>query len=259
MHPAVGPVAEAEDLYVKQLKLRDRIEKHSGECVIWDIGLGAAANALAVLRATQNLDCEIRLISFDNTTEPLQFALTHAEQLGYLSSYENHLRKLLQDSQITFTEGKQKVTWQFHLTDFPAFLAPPSPVDRLPSPHAILFDAFSPAKNPEMWTQPLFANLFRILDPHCPCSMATYSRSTMFRVALLLAGFFVGIGHATGKKEETTIAANTLDLIQEPLARKWLDRIRQSSSAEPLWEPVYRQAPLSTQTWEQLQQHPQFR
>jgi hypothetical protein len=80
----------------------------------------------------------------------------------------------------------------------------------------------------------------------------------MLRVTLLLAGFFVGVGHATGEKEETTIAANTIDLIAEPLDRRWLQRAHRSSSAEPLWEPVYRQAALSSATWDKLLQHPQF-
>ncbi len=109
-----------------------------------------------------------------------------------------------------------------------------------------------------MWTQPLFAGLFRLLDPKRPCALPTYSRSTMLRASLLLAGFFVGTGHATGEKEETTIAANTVELIQEPLGLRWLQRARHSTSAEPLWEPVYRQARLSPETWEKLRSHPQF-
>ena len=155
--------------------------------------------------------------------------------------------------------------WELHLGDFPGLLQalahPPAPSSarKLPAPHAILFDAFSPAKNPAMWTQPLFANLFRLLDPDRPCALPTYSRSTMLRVSLLLAGFFVGAGHATGEKEETTIAANSLGLIDEPLDRNWLQRARRSTSAEPLWEPVYRQARVAGETWEQLRLHPQFR
>jgi hypothetical protein len=89
--------------------------------------------------------------------------------------------------------------------------------------------------------------------------MPTYSRSTMMRVTLLLAGFFVGIGRATGEKEETTLAANTLDLLEQPLPRAWLQRARHSRSAEPMWEPAYRQAPLTPATWEKLQEHPQFK
>jgi queuine tRNA-ribosyltransferase len=81
----------------------------------------------------------------------------------------------------------------------------------------------------------------------------------MMRVALLVAGFYVGVGHPTGEKEETTIAANSTTLITEPLDRRWLERAFRSASAEPMREPIYRQAPLSPETRETLKAHPQFR
>lgn len=257
-HPVIGPVAEAEALYVKQLRLRERISGHKGEFVIWDVGLGAAANPLTLLRITGDLPCALRLISFDHKAEPLAFALEHTEHLEYLAGNENSLRQLLDQRHTSFTNGQQRVEWEFHLGDFPTLLKQPL-ARQLPKPHAIMFDAFSPAKNPAMWTAPLFTDLYRLLDPQRPCTLPTYSRSTMLRVTLLLAGFFVGVGHATGEKEETTIAANTLELIQEPLDRRWLERAHRSTSAEPMWEPVYRQAPLGAETWEKLQRHPQFR
>jgi tRNA U34 5-methylaminomethyl-2-thiouridine-forming methyltransferase MnmC len=256
-HPVIGPVAEAEALYVHQLQLRKRLKHHAGEFVVWDVGLGAAANALTVLRAIRGLPSVVRLISFDHTITALEFALQHAAELGYFGGYEVHLQQLLRAHQVAFTDGPQSVQWELHLADFPSLLAQPVARD-LPKPHAILFDAFSPAKNPTMWTLPLFANLYQLLDPQRPCALPTYSRSTILRVTLLLAGFYVGVGHATGEKEETTLAANSLDLIAEPLGRKWLGRARVSYSAEPMREPVYRQAPLSRTSWEKLQAHPQF-
>jgi len=339
MHPAIGPAAEAEALYVKQLRLVERIREHSGEFVIWDVGLGAAANALAVLRATRHLACAIRLVGFDNTTEPLQFALNHAEALGYFGGYESQAQTLLEKHRVNFRDAEHRVEWGLRSGDFPTLLsrllaapptrfshepthprplpggeqpfvrvrtvpllggvrggcmvpmhgiklveavhephraadihppkccyrervlpaAEPEKIESLPAPHAILFDPFSPAKNPAMWTLPLFTNLFRLLDPARPCALATYSRSTMTRVALLLAGFYVGAGQATGEKEETTIAANTPELIDEPLDRGWLERARRSHSAEPLCAPIYQQARLAPATWEGLQRHPQFR
>jgi len=254
-HPVVGPVAEAQALYVNQLKLRERVQSQAGEFVIWDVGLGAAANVLTALRATRDLSCSLHVISFDHTIAPLQFALRHSAKLGYLAQYENAVQELLQTGRADFKQDQQSVRWRLHLGDFPQFLHQPGPT---PAPHAILFDAFSPAKNPAMWTAPLFANLFQALDPNRPCAMPTYSRSTMLRVTLLLAGFYVGIGHATGEKDETTLAANTLELLDEPLPAAWLKRARLSKSAEPLWEPVYRQAHLTPETWEKLRRHPQF-
>ena len=256
-HPVIGPVAEAEALYVRQLGIVKRLQKHKGEFVIWDVGLGAAANALTVLRATREIPCELRLLSFDHTVEPLQFALQHTDALPYLCGYEERLEHLIHESRVSFKEGSQRAKWDLHVADFPTLLSQPNS-QKLAKPHAIMFDAFSPAKNPAMWTQPLFSNLFKLLDPERPCALPTYSRSTMLRVTLLLAGFFVGVGHATGKKEETTIAANSLELLNEPLDRRWLQRARRSTSAEPLWDPVYRQAPLSAGTWQKLEQHRQF-
>ena len=271
-HPVVGPVAEAEALYVNQLRLRERIGNHSGEFVIWDVGLGAAANSLTVLRATRRIPCNVRIVSFDNTPEPLEFALQHAGALGYFGGYEDHLKQLLRERRVTFQDGPQSVNWEFRLGDFPTLLAQAverrDPIQHEPNqhtesefgapPHAILFDAYSPARNPAMWTLPLFANLFQLLDPQRPCALPTYSRSTIMRVTLLLAGFYVGVGHATGEKTETTIAANTLELLSEPLDARWLDRARRSHSAEPMKEPVYQIAPLSPESWERLEAHPQF-
>ena len=257
-HPVIGPVAEAEALYVRQLRLVARLSGHLGEFVIWDVGLGAAANALTVLRATRSLACTLRLVSFDHTLAPLEFAMIHAAELGYISEYADAAKQLIAHRRVAFTTGSQTVSWELHLGDFPALMAGPA-AESLPRPHAILFDAFSPATNPAMWTQPLFANVYRQLDPERPCALTTYSRSTMLRATLLLAGFYAGLGHATGEKEQTTIAANTLSLIDEPLDRKWLVRARRSTSAEPLWEPVYRQARLSAATWDRLQAHLQFR
>jgi hypothetical protein len=274
MHPGLGPQAEAELLYVRQLRICERLRNHSGEFVIWDVGLGAAANAIAALRATREISGQLRIISFDNTSEPLEFALKNATALGYPAGYENQTAGLLRERRVEFENGKLKVNWQFHLGDFPAWLARELE-RRLPArresvlscepavpeagaPDAIFYDAFSPAKNPAMWTLPLFANLFQLLDPQRPCALTTYSRSTMIRATLLLAGFFAGVGHATGLKEETTVAANSLDLIFEPLNARWLERALRSHSAEPLREPVYSRAPLSLATAEKLRRHPQF-
>jgi hypothetical protein len=269
MHPGLGPSAEAELLYVRQLSICERLQRHRGEFVIWDVGLGAAANAIATLRATRDIAGELCLVSFDNTSEPLEFAVKNAAALGYVAGYENQIVELLRQRRVTFDHGKLKVNWEFHLGDFPAWLQSWSSCFSMSAPnklklelqhppHAIFYDAFSPAKNPAMWTLAVFENLFRTLDPARPCALTTYSRSTIVRVTLLLAGFFVGIGHATGLKEETTIAANSPELITEPLDARWLERAARSDSAEPMRESVYLRQPISPNSMEKLRQHPQF-
>lgn len=266
-HPVIGPVREAESLYVRQLGLLDRLQNHAGEFVIWDVGLGAAANALTALRLTRSLSCNIRLVSFDRTLGALEFARHHKNQLAYFQDYEEVVDGLLHDGAVTFQDGARRVCWESHIHDFPTLVASwpeNGPVGisqtrcEMPSPHAIFWDAYSPAKNPAMWCQPLFARVRKHLADGRDCGLATYSRSTQLRASLLLAGFFVGRGVCTGEKEETTIAATTLDLIKHPLDARWLERARHSTSAEPLWEPVYSQKPLTRQSWEKLMAHPQF-
>jgi tRNA U34 5-methylaminomethyl-2-thiouridine-forming methyltransferase MnmC len=257
-HPVVGPVTEAHALYVTQARLRERLQQPATQpFVIWDVGLGAAANSLTILQAAREISCAVSLISFDHTLAPLEFALAHPEHLEYLAGHQHQLRDLLEHQHVTFQEGDCSVDWHIRLADFPSLLATPAAAS-IPKPHLVMFDAFSPAKNPAMWTLPLFTNLFCLLDPSRPCALPTYSRSTLLRVTLLLAGFYVGVGHPTGEKEETTFAANRLELLDTPLDERWLQRAHRSGSAEPLTEALYRQGKLSPATWERLQQHPQF-
>lgn len=257
MHPGLGPAAEAEELYVRQIDLLARQRATADEFVIWDVGLGAAANASAVLRAGREVATPLRLFSFDHTTEPLRLALREAGTLGYLSGYETAVETLLKANTVKFLNGLQPVRWELRVTDFPSLLES-AEMSAIPAPHVILFDPWSPAKNPVMWSAPLFAALYKRLDPARPCVLPTYSRSTMLRVTLLLAGFYVGSGRPVGHKEETTLAANQPGLIAALLGRDWLERAERSGSAEPMWDGCYRQAPLAPETLGRLRRHPQF-
>lgn len=256
-HPVVGPVQEARELYVEQLRLPQRIGAVTRPFVVWDIGLGAAANVLTLIKASKTNRAELRVLSFDHTLKPLEFAAEHAAALEYPTPFEKELRSLAHDRKVAFACGDLKVNWEVNVSDFPT-LVRSRVAQTWEKPDAILFDAFSPAKNPAMWTLPLFSRIYELLDPQRACAMPTYSRSTMLRVTLLLAGFFVGAGRAIADKEETTIAANNLSLIESPLLANWLKRARNSTCAEPLIDPIYRRAALSEASWEKLKAHPQF-
>lgn len=256
-HPVIGPEAEARALYVDQLKLRDRLQEEGEPFVVWDVGLGGAANIMTVLKETKGSPRSLNIFSFDQTLEPLKFALKNAAALGYFGDYESRVDEVIKLGQCQFQDGLRSVDWTLKVADFPNLLFSPKS-ESLPKPHAILFDAFSPAKNPDMWTLPLFRRLYKLLDPNRPCLMSTYSRSTMLRVSWLLAGFFVGVGSATGEKEQTTIASNQLSWIENPLDQTWLERATRSTSAEPLHGPEYEQRQLSAVSRVRLFEHAQF-
>ncbi|HYG25127.1 MAG TPA: MnmC family methyltransferase [Verrucomicrobiae bacterium] len=264
-HPGIGPVAEAEALYAVQLELGHRAVAAEGGFVIWDVGLGAAANAVTSIRhiaghvakAAREFITEVRLASFDRTTRALEFALGHREELSYLCGFESALKELIACGTATIEAGKLRVVWTLHRGEFPLLLAEASTRD-VPAPQAILFDPHSPRKNPEMWTVALFENLLARVDDLHPCVLANFTRSTMARTAMLLGGWFVGAGRSSGMKEETTIAASHRGLLKEPLDQRWLERARRSDSAEPLREAVYSQSRLSEENWQRLCAHPQF-
>ena len=145
-HPGIGPAREAEALYARQLRLPERVREASGEFVIWDVGLGAAANALTVIRLIREdlakrwssrfsvppnkLKLELqhpapktlRLVSFDHTTDAAAFALEHGAELGYVASYASALAELVQNHSVKFGDDWLQVEWTLEPGDFPALL-----------------------------------------------------------------------------------------------------------------------------------------
>lgn len=251
-HPVVGPMTEAVALHVRQQRLVERAAMTEGSFVIWDVGLGAAANAIAAFEALAeqaNTGVRVELHSFDVNDLALRFALAHAEDLGYLVPHGGAIQDLL-----TKGESRQaNIDWRFHSGDFHATMS------AAPAPHAVLYDPYSPQTNPEMWTLDHFTRLRGCLSPGAPCLLTNYTRSTAVRVTLLLAGFFVGCGHATGEKDQTTIASNDLSLIEEPLDAAWLKRVHRSTNGAPLRPGVQRPAAISPEDWARLSAHAQFR
>lgn len=257
-HPVIGPVAEAEALYIRQLRLVERVTAAAAAgrgFVLWDVGLGSAANVVTALCHLASVGGELRVVSFDHTLAPLRFAREHAVELGYPVGFEAEYEALAERGSVRFRHGELQVVWEVHVSDFPSFVTGPAV---LPAPDAVFYDAYSPARNAAMWTLPLFRAIHARLDPARPCALATYSRATLLRVTLLRAGFWVGAGEATGEKEETTLAANVPELVGRPLDSAWLLRASRSTSAEPLLLPAYRQAPLSPESAAGLAAHPQF-
>jgi tRNA U34 5-methylaminomethyl-2-thiouridine-forming methyltransferase MnmC len=179
----------------------------------------------------------------------LSFALEHRAQLGYPLPHEAALRDLLADG-----EARAGVVhWSFHRGDFRERLQDP----QLPAPHAILYDPYSPSANAELWTLEHFTALRQRLQDGPGCLLTNYTRSTAVRVTLLLAGFFVGPGEATGEKNETTVASDRLELLTSALDQRWLTRVRSSTHSAPL-RIGSTGAPISAEDLEKLLAHPQF-
>ncbi|HYX38011.1 MAG TPA: MnmC family methyltransferase [Oligoflexus sp.] len=248
-HPVIGPEAEARLLHVEQQRLVARSQGTS-PFIVWDVGLGAAANAVATLEALSAGPATVELHSFDHTLAPLQFACDHSEHLAYIRPYRLMIQQLMRTGQTSIG----RLRWFLHCADFRVSLSHRD----LPPPHAILYDPYSAVSNPEMWTLEHFQKLRRALHDDRPCLLTNYTRSTAVRSTWLLAGFYVGIGVGIGEKNQTTIASNQLELLDQPLPISWLKQVAASQNSNPLREGGSAYGPMSAEDFEQLRQHPQF-
>lgn len=229
MHNPVGPWVEANKLYVEQSHLRERLEEGRGELVIFDVGLGAAANALAVLHCARESGERrpIRMVSFEKDLNLLRFALANAKEFEHFRGYETAIEKILADH----VWSEPGLRWELREGEFPEKI-----LEEKAKPHLIYFDPYSPEVNREMWGLENFGNLRRICREPAEDGtiLFTYSRATPIRAALLAAGFFVGLGDATGLKDETTQASTDISLLKKPLDKLWLDRWGRSHTPYPL-------------------------
>lgn len=250
MHIGSDPRQEALTLHIEQPRLVERARAAEGRFVIWDIGLGPAGNALAALerlRGEVGLP-PVELHSFEIDTTLLAFALEHAAELPTLQGWESTLHRLLELGEVEPFEG---VFWKLHRGDFSRKIP-----EGISSPHAIFFDPYSPAKNPEMWSLETFRALRERTTT--PCLLTNYTRSTAIRVTLALAGWSIGRGVPTGEKSETTIAATDLALLDDPLGPDWLARVRASTNAAPFRAAQYAPGPISRDDLAALEKLPQF-
>lgn len=232
MHNPVGPWPEANALYIQPSRLKERLATGQGDFVVYDVGLGAAANALAALHvARANLrenasPRRLHLVSFERDLRLLEFALAHADQFEHFQGFETAIRTLLDERRYE----EPGILWELHEGDFLKELSEKHSAKA----HLIFFDPYSPKKNSDMWSTQAFTQLRAFCqDDSEGALLMTYSQATPIRVALLAAGFYVGVGESTGKKESTTQAATTPALLSKPLGREFLGRWERSQSRVP--------------------------
>ncbi len=218
MHPGVGPLVEAEQLYVRQSRLRDRLGGgQDGRLVLFDVGLGAGSNALGAWSASEGLPeaaARLELVSFERDFGALALALAAGEPFGWRGEAADAARALLAHD----AHETRRTHWRLVRGDLLEGLA-----RQTVRADIVYWDPFSPRANPALWTVAAFSGARRIAGPRC--TLYTYSASTATRLALLLAGWAVGVGDAIGDKAQTTVAAVAPSDLARPLDRRWLARL----------------------------------
>jgi len=252
MHSVNDPAEEARSLYVDQSRLIERLKCADVQpLVVWDVGLGAAANAMTAVLAVETMDPQARarrlvLVSFENDLDSLKLALKHTQWFKHLRHAAP--RQLLQKNQWLSPSGM--IDWLLLPGDFSVrkFDAPP--------PDVVFFDPFSFKTDSALWTLASFRELADICAAKA-VELFTYSYSTKVRAAMLAAGFYVAKGRATGPKSETTIGLSPSALAlahdRELLGKEWLRKWQRSDAQAPLGaadDGAWRDA---------VSGHPQFR
>lgn len=229
MHPIVGPLREVESLYLEPSRLRERLlTPGAAPLVLFDVGLGAASNAIFAWKARKTLAEPARpleIVSFDRSLAALGHALEpeHAAAFGIDGEMAHAATAILRDG----TYRAAHALWRLRLGELPETLSSEPPARA----EIVFWDPFSPRANPALWT----CAAFRALHERCheSVSVHTYSGATSVRAALLLAGFAVGEGDPSAAGKRTTCAARDVRNLRRPLGRRWLERLTRSSAPLP--------------------------
>lgn len=253
MHSVNDPAEEARSLYVEQSNIVERLKTEDVHpLVVWDVGLGAGANAMATILAVEAMSPAERrrrlvLISFENDLDSLKLALRHTRWFKHLR-HAAPPQLLAKNQWLSEASG---IDWLLLPGDFNVrkFDAPP--------PDIVYFDPFSFKTDSALWTLESFRQLADVCRNKAT-ELFTYTYSTSVRAAMLAAGFYVAKGKGTGPKAETTIGLSPAAVPQatnrELLGAQWLAKWARSDAQAPFG------ADSDDAAWRQaVQGHPQFR
>jgi queuine tRNA-ribosyltransferase len=233
MHSRTPPMEEARNLYIEQSSLAARLQEASDKTlVIWDVGLGAGANAMAAIECYEQLAAAgpvrpMHIVSFENDLDSLRLALRHHDRFPYLR--HGGPPAILKSAK---WQSKQHagLSWELFEGDFLDKLHGAEP------PDLIFYDMFSGKTCAPAWTPQAFRSVFDACLNR-DVELFTYTCSTASRVAMLSAGFGVAKGRNAGDKEETTIAFTDLGQAhkrnRDILGSEWLKKWERSAAKFP--------------------------
>jgi len=228
-----GPMIESQRLYVGPSRLAVRLrESNSAPLVVLDVGLGAGSNALAAWRCSESSAGprrRLRIISLDRSLAALELALApqNAHAFGLIEGAGEAARGLLARGQ----HEAANTEWELRLGEIESLL----PELRAELADIVFWDPFSPRVNPGLWTCATLTAVRRAC--RSAATLHTYSGATSVRAALLLAGFAVGAGDKVSEGKFATCAATSPELLEQPLDRRWLERLSRSTAPFPADAP----------------------
>ncbi len=193
-HSRSGAVEEAKKKFVEPCKIRELAKK--GHIKILDVGFGLGYNAIAAVDTALSENAEIEVISLEKDKSVVDyvkkvnpnlenfFTLERLEYDPLTETYNYEDKNIFLRIKLgEATKTIKKVTGKFD---------------------AVFLDAFSPPKNPELWTYEFFKEIKKRMKQSA--ILSTYSCARVVRDNLKKAGFEVWDGPVVGRRAPSTLA-----------------------------------------------------
>ena len=222
-HSVAGARMESWKKYIEPCRIGERL-KTGDDVAILDIGFGMGYNVAALAElAERTAKGRIRAVSLEMDRNTLRNALLlpdfpRKDVLEALSA-GNCYQSTYAEIAIAWGDARQYVLNTQEKFDF------------------LFLDAFSPDKNPELWTFEFIASLKRLLNPG-GC-LATYSSAYPFLGALHLNGFHIFESAPFGRKRGGTVASPSLLEHLPPLREKEFLIATKSTAGTPYHDPAH--------------------
>ncbi len=188
-HSKTGAKTETILHYIEGCKILEKSETHS-PLIILEVGFGLGVGFLTTLEKIP-ADKKWHFISMELDRNLLQWFSDSHPELN-LSWNGNLLETTLDNFKLTIIHGDAREKLPIYFKTHPKKV------------HAIYQDAFSPKKNPALWTKEWFTLLKN--NSHQDVTLSTYSASDSIRKSLHETGWGVHKGEKFGAKRTSTRA-----------------------------------------------------
>jgi len=184
-HTMSGAIQESFEKFVKPCKLKPGM-------TVLEIGFGLGYNCLAAINSVK----KIKIIALEKDKEVL-------EGMQSLEVPEN----LKEDFEIVKKAAKNLYYKDDNIEIKIIFGNAVETIKKLDEKFdAVFLDAFSPPKNPELWTEEFFKDIKKLMKKNA--ILATYSYARSVRENLAKSGFSVKDGPILGRRSPSTLAFN---------------------------------------------------
>lgn len=231
---SAGAKTESVEKFLKPSQLPERVRKGELSSVsLLEVGFGLGYNLVVTLYHLWGIDpnIEVRYAAFELSLTPLLWELQLPDPYGELYK---ELKSRLREGKRSFTLGGGKAYIELLMGDAR------KRIEDLKgeSFNAIYHDAFSPKRNPELWTLEFLGKLKGLLEPKG--FWVTYSTALPVRRALYELGFKIFSTRPVGRKSPgtaATIAGEPLNDYLLPLTEREREKILSSPKAKPFRDP----------------------